>query len=115
MADSARRQNFVAPPDDYVHTLYRELAATGNAALFVGRVDGVPVAADVVTICGGMIRGRLTGFERGEETAGLSVPAAGRRAGGRAPPPASASRPRSGGRSSSGERRGGCAGWTSAA
>jgi len=76
MADSARRQNFVAPPDEYVHTLYRELAATGNAALFVGRVDGVPVAADLVTICGGMIRGRLTGFERGEETAGLSVPAA---------------------------------------
>jgi lipid II:glycine glycyltransferase (peptidoglycan interpeptide bridge formation enzyme) len=76
MADSAKRQNFVPPTDDYVHTLYRELAATGNAALFVGRVDGVPVAADLVTICGGMVRGRLTGFERGEETAGLSVPAA---------------------------------------
>jgi hypothetical protein len=76
MADSARRQGFVAPTDDYVQMLYRELAATGNAALFVGRVDGVPVAADFVTVCGGMIRGRLTGFERGEETARLSVPAA---------------------------------------
>jgi lipid II:glycine glycyltransferase (peptidoglycan interpeptide bridge formation enzyme) len=76
MGDTARRQGFVAPSAAYVHTLYSELAPTGNAALFVGRVRGVPVAADLVTICGGMIRGRLTGFTRCEETAGLSVPAA---------------------------------------
>lgn len=76
MEHSAERQHFPVPPLSYLTALYRELAATGNAALFVGRVDGVPVAADLVTVCGGMIRGRYTGFARDGEAARLSVPAA---------------------------------------
>jgi lipid II:glycine glycyltransferase (peptidoglycan interpeptide bridge formation enzyme) len=76
MEHSARRHSFMPPSYAYLETLYRELAAGGNAALFVGRVHGLPVAADLVTICGGMIRGRLCGFDRGGEAARLSVPAA---------------------------------------
>jgi lipid II:glycine glycyltransferase (peptidoglycan interpeptide bridge formation enzyme) len=76
MAHTAERQGFSAPPPDYIASLYRQLAAGNNAALFVGRVGGVPVAADLVTLCGGMIRGRLTGFDRCGEAARLSVPAA---------------------------------------
>jgi hypothetical protein len=76
MAHTAERQGFSAPPPDYIASLYRQLAAGNNAALFVGRVGGVPVAADLVTVCGGMIRGRLTGFDRCGEAARLSVPAA---------------------------------------
>jgi hypothetical protein len=76
MTRTAERQGFSAPPQDYIASLYRQLAAGDNAALFVGRVGGVPVAADLVTVCGGMIRGRLTGFDRCGEAARLSVPAA---------------------------------------
>ncbi|MGQ0777591.1 MAG: lipid II:glycine glycyltransferase FemX [Pseudonocardiales bacterium] len=76
MATSSQHQGYQPLPAKYVATLYRELAATDHAALFVGEVDGVPVAADLVTRCGGMVRGRLSGFDRREETARLSVPAA---------------------------------------
>ncbi|MGH4025333.1 MAG: lipid II:glycine glycyltransferase FemX [Pseudonocardiaceae bacterium] len=76
MDTSSQYQGYQPLPAGYVATLYRELAATGHAALFVGEVDGVPVAADLVTGCAGMIRGRLSGFDRSEETAKLSVPAA---------------------------------------
>jgi hypothetical protein len=73
---TAARHGFRAPPPEHVATVYRELAPGGHAALFVGRVHGTPVAADLVTVCGGLIRGRLCGFDRGGEAARLSVPAA---------------------------------------
>ena len=76
VAQTGERHGFRAPPADYLAALYRELSAGDNAALFVGRVHGVPVAADLVTVCGGMIRGRLAGFDRFSEAARLSVPAA---------------------------------------
>ena len=75
-AQTAARHGFRPPPPEHVATVYRELAPGGNAALFVGRVHGTPVAADLVTICGDMIRGRLCGFDRDGEAARLSVPAA---------------------------------------
>src|SRR3954447_20690747 len=76
MTQSAQRQGFAPPSLTYLQTLYRELAAGGNVALFVGYVHGRPVAADLVTVCGGMIRGRFAGFDRRGEAARLSVPAA---------------------------------------
>jgi Acetyltransferase (GNAT) domain len=76
VAQTAERHGFTAPPQEYLAALYRELSATDNAALFVGRVRGVPVAADLVTVCGGMIRGRLAGFDRFSEAARLCMPAA---------------------------------------
>jgi hypothetical protein len=56
--------------------LYRELAATGHVVMFVGEVEGVPVAVDLMTGCGEMVRGRLSGFDRSGEAMRLSVPAA---------------------------------------
>jgi hypothetical protein len=56
--------------------MYAELAATGNAALFVGEVHGVAAAADLVTMCGDTVRGRLSGFDRSGTGGRLSVPGA---------------------------------------
>jgi hypothetical protein len=44
--------------------------------MFVGEVDGVPVAVDLMTGCGEMVRGRLSGFDRSSEAMRMSVPAA---------------------------------------
>ena len=52
-------RGYQPPRLEYLRHLYAELAAAGNAALFIGEVDGVPVTADVVTMCGSMVRGRL--------------------------------------------------------
>lgn len=76
MATASQHQGYQPLPDAYVLALYRNLVATGRAALFVGEVDGVPIAADLVTGCAGMIRGRLSGFDRCEAASRLSVPAA---------------------------------------
>ncbi|MDQ2881414.1 MAG: GNAT family N-acetyltransferase [Actinomycetota bacterium] len=76
MASSALHQGYTPLPLDYMMALYRELAATGHAVLYVGEVDGVPVAADLMTGCGDMVRGRLSGFDRSGEAMRLSVPAA---------------------------------------
>ncbi|MDT5027222.1 MAG: hypothetical protein QOE61_3648, partial [Micromonosporaceae bacterium] len=76
MGRTGARQGFVPPNLEYVQILYAELAKGGNAALFVGEVNGVPVAADVVTMCGPMVRGRLGGFDCSGEAGKLSVPAA---------------------------------------
>lgn len=76
MASSAQHQGYTPLPLDYMTALYRELAATGHAVLYVGEVNGVPVAADLMTGCGGMVRGRLSGFDRAGEAMRLSVPAA---------------------------------------
>ncbi|MGH3975762.1 MAG: lipid II:glycine glycyltransferase FemX [Pseudonocardiaceae bacterium] len=76
MASSAHHQGYTPLPLDYMMALYRELAATGQVVLFVGEVNGVPVAADLMTGCGNMIRGRLSGFDRSGEATRLSVPAA---------------------------------------
>lgn len=76
MTRTGARQGFSPPPLDYVRTLYRELAALDGAAIFVGEVHGVPVSADMVTVCAGMVRGRLGGFDSSGEAGRLSVPAA---------------------------------------
>jgi lipid II:glycine glycyltransferase (peptidoglycan interpeptide bridge formation enzyme) len=76
MASSAHHQGYTPLPLDYMTALYRELAATGHAVLYVGEVDGTPVAADLMTGCGDMVRGRLSGFDRTGEAMRLSVPAA---------------------------------------
>lgn len=73
---SSQHQHYRPLPAAYVGALYAELAATGHAALFVGEVHGVAAAVDLVTGCGNMIRGRLSGFDRSEEAVRLSVPAA---------------------------------------
>jgi hypothetical protein len=76
MTRTGIRQGFTPPSLHYVRTLYDELARSGNAALFVGEVHGRPVCADVVTMCGQTVRGRLGGFDGSGDAGKLSVPAA---------------------------------------
>jgi hypothetical protein len=76
MEFTGARQGFQPPPLDYIRTLYRELSRGGHAAVFVGEVHGQPVSADIVTVVGGMVRGRLGGFDGSGEAGKLSVPAA---------------------------------------
>ena len=77
---SAAESQGYAPParPEYLRQMYAELARTGNAALFVGEVHGVPVSADLVTMCGTTVRGRLSGFDRTGPAGRLSVPGAAR-------------------------------------
>jgi hypothetical protein len=76
MAGSAQHQGYTPLPLEYMTALYQELDAGGHVVMFVGEVDGVPVAADLMTGCGEMVRGRLSGFDRSGEAMRLSVPAA---------------------------------------
>lgn len=76
MAHTARHQGYQPLPRPYVETFVRELAPTGHAVLFVGEVEGRPVAADLLTGCGGVIKGRLGGFDRSGPAGKLSVPGA---------------------------------------
>jgi lipid II:glycine glycyltransferase (peptidoglycan interpeptide bridge formation enzyme) len=74
---AADSQGYSRPPRaEYVRRMYAELARTGHAALFVGEVHGVPVSADLVTMCGTTVRGRLSGFDRSGPGGRLSVPGA---------------------------------------
>lgn len=66
------------PPLSYLQQMYTELASRGNAALFVGEVHGRPVTADLVTMCGTTVQGRLSGFDRSGDGRRLSVPGAAR-------------------------------------
>jgi hypothetical protein len=76
LARSAAFQGYEPLSIDYLRLLYGSLAPTGNAVLFVGEVHGSPVAVDLYTRCGAVLRDRLIGFERDSEAANLSVPAA---------------------------------------
>jgi lipid II:glycine glycyltransferase (peptidoglycan interpeptide bridge formation enzyme) len=74
ISHSAQAQGYRPYPVDYLHAMYRELA--GQVMLFIGEAGGVPVAADLVTSCGDMVRGRLIGFDRTGQARRLGVPAA---------------------------------------
>ena len=76
MQHSARHQGYDALPCEYVEAFYRELAPGGHAVIFVGEVNGRPVAADLLTGSGGVLKGRLGGFDRTGDASKLSVPAA---------------------------------------
>jgi lipid II:glycine glycyltransferase (peptidoglycan interpeptide bridge formation enzyme) len=79
MGLAAAVRGYARPPsEEYLRHLVRELSPTGNAALFVGEVRGIPVTADLVTVCGGLVRGRFGGFDRSGEGGRLLVPAAAR-------------------------------------
>lgn len=76
MAHSAHHQGHEPLPADYVRTFVDALAPSGHAALFVAEVDGRAVAADLLTGCGGVVKGRLGGFDRSGRAGKLSVPGA---------------------------------------
>ena len=76
LARSAEHQGFEPIALDYLRQQYGELAPEGNAVLFVGEVHDKPVAVDLFTACGGVLRDRLIGLDRDSEASNLSVPGA---------------------------------------
>jgi lipid II:glycine glycyltransferase (peptidoglycan interpeptide bridge formation enzyme) len=76
MADSARYQGYEPLSADYLLAYVRELAPGGFVKLFVGEIDGRPVAARMYTVCGDVLKARLAGMERSADASRLSVPAA---------------------------------------
>lgn len=74
IAHSAHAHGYQPYSVDYLRAMYQELA--GQVRLFIGEAGGVPVAADLVTSCGDMVRGRLIGFDRTGQARRLGVPAA---------------------------------------
>ena len=77
LACTAEFQDFTPYGLDYLATMYRELAPTGNLVIFIGEHRGTPVAMTVFTGCGGVLKNRLIGFDRSDAAAShLSVPAA---------------------------------------
>lgn len=75
-AASAQHHDFKPIPPDYIENLYRRLAPAGHAELFVGEIEGRPVVASLLTGCGGVLTGRLTGMDRDSAARRLCVPAA---------------------------------------
>lgn len=73
---TAERHGFKPLSLSYLRRLYRELAPTGRARLFVAEIDGDPVAASLMTACGGVLKTRVSGFERSRATLELRAPAA---------------------------------------
>jgi len=76
IVETAVRQGFPPPLLEQLALIYRELTPGGHAALFIGEVDGRPVAADLVTMLGGTVHGRRCGFDSSGPAGRLSVPAA---------------------------------------
>lgn len=74
MGSTAARQGFEPMSADYLRTMYQELAQLGHAALFIGEIDGVPVASHLYTACGDTFKFRLTGFDRERDVARVGVP-----------------------------------------
>jgi lipid II:glycine glycyltransferase (peptidoglycan interpeptide bridge formation enzyme) len=73
---TAARQGFTPPSLDQLRCVYREFEPIGHAALFIGEVNGDPVAADLVTMLGATVRGRRCGFDSSGAGGRFSVPAA---------------------------------------
>jgi lipid II:glycine glycyltransferase (peptidoglycan interpeptide bridge formation enzyme) len=73
---TAEHQGFSELSPDYVRTLFHQFADHGHVDIFVGEVDGEPVAAELFTTCGGVLRCRLTGLDRSSPAVRLSVTSA---------------------------------------
>jgi hypothetical protein len=64
LADTAAHHHFPPLPLPYLHTLYRQLDPGDHIKIFLAEHDGTPVAAQVLTTCGGVVKLRLTGMRR---------------------------------------------------
>lgn len=76
LEQTAARHGFTPLSLSYLRRLYTELSPSGKARLFVAEVEGSPVAAALMTACGGVLKARVSGFDRSEATAELRTPAA---------------------------------------
>jgi hypothetical protein len=73
LASTAEHQGFPAFGVDYLARMDEVLSPTGNLVTFVGEAAGRPVAMDVLTGCGGVLKLRLVGLDRGNEAVRLNV------------------------------------------
>jgi hypothetical protein len=64
MSATAAHHRFSSFPLPYLRALYRHLAPDGYVKIFIAEHAGVPVAAQVVTCCGGVAKLRLVGMRR---------------------------------------------------
>jgi lipid II:glycine glycyltransferase (peptidoglycan interpeptide bridge formation enzyme) len=69
-ASTASYQNFTPFPESYLEATYAELSAGGHAVLLLGELSGTPVAAELLTGCGGVLKSRITGLDRSSSEAG---------------------------------------------
>ncbi|WP_028925427.1 lipid II:glycine glycyltransferase FemX [Pseudonocardia acaciae] len=69
-ASTASYQGFTPFPEDYLEATYAGLAGEGHAVLLIGELDGTPVAAELLTGSGGVLKSRITGLDRSSEQAG---------------------------------------------
>lgn len=64
LACTAVHQQFDPLSLQYIRTLYQELAPAGHVDIFIAELDGAPVAVELFTACGGVLKSRLTGMRR---------------------------------------------------
>jgi lipid II:glycine glycyltransferase (peptidoglycan interpeptide bridge formation enzyme) len=76
-ASTAEFQGFTPFPRDYLETTYRELSVGGHVVLLLGELSGQPVAAELLTGVGGVLKSRITGMDRtSQDAAKLNVASA---------------------------------------
>ncbi|GAA5161150.1 hypothetical protein GCM10023321_44930 [Pseudonocardia eucalypti] len=63
-ARTAAYQGFTSFPASYLRLLYEVLEPGGRAVLLVAEIGGRPVAAELFTGCGGVLKSRITGLDR---------------------------------------------------
>jgi len=63
-ASTASYQGFTPFPENYLETTYAELDVGGHVVLLLGELSGTPVAAELLTGCGGVLKSRITGVDR---------------------------------------------------
>jgi lipid II:glycine glycyltransferase (peptidoglycan interpeptide bridge formation enzyme) len=76
-AQTASYQGFTPFPRDYLEATYQELCPGGHVVLLVGELAGTPVATELLTGAGGVLKSRITGMDRtSTEAAKLNVASA---------------------------------------
>ncbi|HEY2207425.1 MAG TPA: GNAT family N-acetyltransferase [Pseudonocardia sp.] len=76
-ASTASYQGFTPFPEAYLEELYAELAADDHVVLLIGELAGAPVAAELMTGIGGVLKSRITGLDRSSaEASKLNVASA---------------------------------------
>jgi len=76
LAKTAEHQGFTTFGQSYLTRMWDELAPAGHLVAFIGEAAGHPVAMDIWTGCGGVLKLRLVGLDRVGEAAKLNVPGA---------------------------------------
>jgi lipid II:glycine glycyltransferase (peptidoglycan interpeptide bridge formation enzyme) len=64
LAGMTQHHNCASPSLPYLRVLYRELNAGNHISIVIAERDGAPLAADLLTASGGMLRLRFTGMRR---------------------------------------------------